>query len=376
MSQGQGSLCTVNQRAVAGLMLSLLAGLLRSPLAAQNADVAGPWRQIFQRPDGPPPAPAQHPLTSDKIALGARLFSDVRLSGNGERACTSCHEPARAFTDGRRRALGLAGTPLRRNTPSLFNLAWGKHFFWDGRAPSLETQVGMPVVEPQEMGGDWPTILQRLEADGELVGQFQKGFPGASPGTVPGASPGAVPGAYPGALRGRAAISREQVVEALASYVRSLVSPPTRFDAWIEGDGEALRLTEVRGFRLFVGKAGCVLCHVGWRFTDDRFHDIGLASPDAGRGAVAGGMPGLAAFKTPGLRELELTAPYMHDGSLATLTAVINHYAGRLVRRPSLAPHINRRLRLTAQEKADLVAFLRTLSSPAGPAHAKRTGPN
>jgi cytochrome c peroxidase len=359
MSQGHGSLCTVNHRAVAGLMLGLLAGLLPSPMTAQNADVAGPWRQLFQRPDGPPPAPAENPLTPAKIALGGRLFADVRLSGNGERACTSCHEPARAFTDGRRRALGLAQTPLRRNTPSLFNLAWGKHFFWDGRAPSLETQVGMPIVEPQEMGGDWPTILQRLEADGELVGQFQKAFRGAFPGANPG---------HP--------ILREQVVQALASYVRSLVSPRTRFDTWIEGDDDALRPTEVRGFDLFVGKAGCVLCHVGWRFTDDRFHDIGLASPDAGRGAVAGGMRGLAAFKTPGLRELELTAPYMHDGSLANLTAVINHYAGRLVRRPSLAPHINRRLHLTAQEKANLAAFLRALSSPGSPARAKRAGAN
>jgi len=352
MPQGHVILCSVNQRAVAGLWLSLLASILPSPVPAQSPDVVGPWRQMFRRPDGPPPAAAGNPLTPDKIALGARLFSDVRLSGNGERACASCHEPARAFTDGRRRAVGLAGTSLRRNTPSLFNLAWGKHFFWDGRAPSLEMQVGMPIVEPQEMGGDWPTILRRLEADGELVGQFHKAFPGY------------------------AAISREQVVQALASYVRSLVSPATRFDAWIEGDDDALRPAEVRGFGLFVGKAGCVLCHVGWRFTDDRFHDIGLASPDAGRGAVPGGMPGLAAFKTPGLRELELTAPYMHDGSLANLAAVINHYAGRFVRRPSLAPHINRRLRLTAQEKADLVAFLRTLSSPAHPAHANRAGPN
>jgi cytochrome c peroxidase len=344
MPQGHVNLCT-------GLMLGFLAGILPSPAIAQNPDVAGPWRQMFKRPDGPPPASPENPLTPDKIALGARLFSDVRLSGNRERACTSCHEPARAFTDGRRRALGLAGTPLRRNTPSLFNLAWGKQFFWDGRAPSLETQVGMPIAEPQEMGGDWPTILRRLEADGELVRQFHAAF------------------------SGHGAISREQVLQAVASYVRSLVSPSTRFDAWIEG-GDALRAAEVRGFGLFVGKAGCVLCHVGWRFTDDRFHDIGLASQDAGRGAVPGGMPGLAAFKTPGLRELELTAPYMHDGSLASLTAVIDHYAGRFVRRPSLAPHINRRLRLNAQEKADLVAFLRTLSSAAGPPRAKRAGPN
>src|SRR5204863_3407839 len=137
----------------------------------------------------------------------------------------------------------------------------------------------------------------RLEADNELVRQFRAALP-----EEPTAS-------------------RDTVLEALASYVRSLVSPPTRFDAWIDGDAQALRLAEVRGFGLFVGKAGCVLCHVGWRFTDDRFHDIGLRSPDGGRGAMAGGTPGLRAFKTPGLRELAHTAPYMHDGSLATLEA-------------------------------------------------------
>jgi cytochrome c peroxidase len=165
------------------------------------------------------------------------------------------------------------------------------------------------------------------------------------------------------------------VVAALASYVRSLVSPPTRFDAWAEGDAQALRAGELRGFRLFTGKAGCVLCHVGWRFTDDRFHDIGLPSSDAGRGAVPGGTPGLMAFKTPGLRELTHTAPYMHDGSLPTLDTVVRHYSGGFVARPSLAPHLNRELKLTARERVDLVAFLRTLSSEKGPARARRTGP-
>src|SRR5262249_59470874 len=139
-----------------------MSGFPRRWVRAQTPRGGGPGCKFSRRPEGPPPAAAENPLTPDKIALGARLFSDVRLAGNGERACASCHEPARAFTDGRRRALGLAGTSLRRNTPSLFNLAWGKHFFWDGRAPSLEMQVGMPIVELQEMGGDWPTILRRL----------------------------------------------------------------------------------------------------------------------------------------------------------------------------------------------------------------------
>ena len=124
----------------------------------------------------------------------------------------------------------------------------------------------------------------------------------------------------------------------------------------------ALSAAEVRGFRLFTGKGGCVLCHVGWRFTDDRFHDIGLPGGDAGRGAVPGGTPGLQAFKTPSLRDVAHTAPYMHDGSLPTLTAVLRHYTGGFVARPALAPSMNRELRPDAREKSDLIAFLRTLS--------------
>jgi cytochrome c peroxidase len=236
-------------------LLCALTLIMASGLSAQGRDVEAVWRQMFKRSATAPPSPPNNPLNADKIALGARLFADARLSGGSDRTCASCHKLERAFTDGRRRALALSGAPLRRNTPSLWNLAWGKHFFWDGRAPSLETQVGMPIAEPQEMGGDWRTILLRLEGDEALVRQFRAAFP-ESP-----------------------AVSRDTILMALASYVRSLVSPPTRFDAWINGDTQALRPAEVRGFGLFVGKAGCVLCHVGWRFTDDRFHDIGLRSP-------------------------------------------------------------------------------------------------
>jgi cytochrome c peroxidase len=340
----------MTQRLLAFLLCLLLQGLAL-PLAAQGPDIDAAWRERFRRPAGSPPAPGHNSLTPEKIALGARLFADARLSGNGKRSCTTCHQPARAFTDGRRRALGLSGASLPRNTPHLWNLAWAKSFFWDGRAPSLEAQVAMPIAAVQEMGGDWPTILRRLEAEPDLVGRFRQAFGGEQP------------------------LSQETVLKALASYVRSLVSPATQFDAWVEGDARALRAGELRGFRLFTGKAGCVLCHVGWRFTDDRFHDIGLPSSDAGRGGVPGGTPGLMAFKTPGLRELTHTAPYMHDGSLPTLDRVVRHYAGGFLARPSLAPHLNRDLRLTARERADLVAFLRTLSSEKGPARARRAGP-
>ena len=301
-------------------------------------DAPSVWRELFKRPQTPP-APPENALTPEKIALGARLFADMRLSGAGHHACSSCHDPSRSFADGRRQARALTGAPLRRNTPALWNLAWSKLFFWDGRAPSLEAQVRMPIEAADEMGGTWSVILERLGKDADLVDQFRAAFPDDA-----------------------AAISEITIIAALASYVRSLVSPPTRFDAWIEGNAAALDANEVRGFTLFTGKAGCMLCHVGWRFTDDRFHDVGLRGNDPGRAAVPEGTPGRMAFKTPSLRDVAHTAPYMHDGSLPTLAAVLKHYTGGFVSRPTLAPHMNRKLRLTVRERADLIAFLRTLS--------------
>jgi len=350
MPQAQAS-----RRAAAAALLLVLAGALLSLARAQNAKpeqalrVEHAWQALFKR-DVEPPAPPDNPLSPAKVALGARLFSDPRLSGDGRRSCASCHRPERAFSDGRRRAQGKNGEALSRNTPALFNLAWSSAYFWDGRAPSLEAQVVMPIVAADEMGGDWSQILRRLNGDAALSAAFQAAFPGQT------------------------RILEASVAQALATYVRSLVSQRTRFDAWIEGDGHALKDNEVRGFRLFTGKAGCVLCHVGWRFTDDRFHDIGLASRDMGRGLVAGGTPGLPAFKTPSLREVAHTAPYMHDGSRATLLAVLKHYAGGLRKRPSLAPSLQKSLTLTRAEKADLIAFLGTLSSPGAAAQQHQAG--
>jgi cytochrome c peroxidase len=295
------------------------------------------WRALFRR-QSEPPAPPDNPLSAAKVALGARLFEDRRLSGSSDRSCASCHQPERSFGDGRPRALGRKGARLNRNTPALWNLAWSAQYFWDGRAATLEDQVLMPILAADELGGDWPTILSRLGSDPDTVRLFAAAFP-QEPG-----------------------IAEATIAKALAAYVRSLISKPTRFDAWIEGDPDALTAREIRGFRIFTGRAGCVLCHVGWRFTDDRFHDIGLPGKDAGRGAVKGGTPGLAAFKTPSLRELLASAPYMHDGSLPSLAAVVDHYAGGFVNRPSLAPHLRRDLTLAAAERADLIAFLRTLS--------------
>src|SRR5262249_51486405 len=261
--------------------------------------------------------------------------------GGGARSCASCHRPELAFTDARPRARALAGTPPSRHTPALWNPARSPPYFLGGPAPSLEGRGQMPIPPPGARCGHGPVICGRLKADAGLVGQFHAAF-GAE-----------------------AVVSQDEVAKALAAYVRSLVSPPTRFDAWIEGDAGALSAAEVRGFRLFTGKAGCVLCHAGWRFTDDRLHIIGLPGTDPGRGAVPGGTPGLRAFNAPSLRELAHTTPHMHARTVAARAAAVANYAGGFRVRPGLAPNLPRTLRLTGQEKADLVAFLLSLSSEA-----------
>lgn len=296
----------------------------------------GIWRAIFARPEPGETTPAPPEL----IALGRDLFRDTRLSGSGQASCVSCHDPARAFTDGRKTAVGPAGAVLPRNAPALYNLAWGTSFFWDGRAATLVDQARFPIQAVDELAGDLATIAERLSADNGMKARFAAAFPGRSGG-----------------------VTESAILDALAAYEKSLVSPKTRFDRWVEGDDKALSDEEFRGFDIFVGKGGCVSCHGGWRLTDDGFHDIGLPGNDLGRGALTPGAPGLPQFKTPSLREAARTAPYMHDGSLATLEDVVEHYAGGLIERPSLAPTVVRHLSLTPVEKASLVAFLKTLSS-------------
>jgi cytochrome c peroxidase len=310
-----------------------------TPPAAAAGDVEvtrdAVWRAIFARPVERTPAPADAP----KVALGHDLFRDVRLSGSGRASCASCHDPDNAFTDGRKTAVGPAGAILARNAPALYNLAWATSFFWDGRAASLVEQAKVPILAPDELAGDFGAITGRLARDPVMSARFAAAFPGS------------------------ADVTENAVLEALAAYEKSLVSPPTRFDRWVEGDDEALTQEEFEGFGIFVGKGGCVSCHGGWRLTDDAFHDVGLPGVDLGRSALASGAPRLPEFKTPSLREAARTAPYMHDGSLATLDAVVDHYAGGVVVRPSLAATVVRGLALTASEKAALVAFLKTLSS-------------
>lgn len=288
------------------------------------------------------PFPKDNPYTALKAALGKKLFFDTRLSAANLLSCAACHNPAYAWGDGQPTGVGHLMKRLDRRSPTVINAAYAQVFMWDGRADSLEAQALGPIEGDTEMALQLPELLRRLNGIAEYMPLFQAAFPGEG-------------------------ISAKTVARAIATYERTVVSGRTPFDAWVDGNETAISDSAKRGFALFNGKAQCSACHTGWRFTDDSFYDIGLASEDIGRGKFLEGIPkAIHAFKTPSLREIAARAPYMHDGSLPTLAAVVEHYDQGGIDRESRADLI-KPLGLSVQEKADLVAFMKTLTGKADP---------
>jgi cytochrome c peroxidase len=319
----------------------LLALAVASQAASPEVELAA-LKAKFRRPAAIP-FPASNPFSEARRALGERLFNDRSLSADGSISCATCHEWTKGFADARVSAVGVPGRPLKRHTPTLWNLAWAVDVFWDGRARSLEEQVAGPIVAPDEMAQPIAPLVTRLAADQSYARAFEQVF------------------------RSRPAVTEENLKKALATYVRTLVSPDTRFDRWVAGEEGALDAQEIAGFRLFTGKAGCANCHSGWAFTDYAFHDIGLPGDDRGRGAVLRLPKAEHAFKTPTLREIGRSAPYMHDGSLASLGEVLRHYNQGIVERETLSPDLRRKPDLSVDEEAALIAFLGTLTSKDDP---------
>jgi cytochrome c peroxidase len=283
------------------------------------------------------PFPRENTYTLAKAALGKKLYFDPRLSVSSTRSCASCHSPGFGWGDGQTLGVGPGMKKLDRRTPTIVNLAWGAIFMWDGRAPDLERQALGPIEGANEMNMPLAQLMKRLEEIAEYKMLFAAAFPeaGMSPATL---------------------------AAAIATYERTIVSEQSPFDAWIEGDENAIPEAAKRGFAIFNTKGRCSSCHEGWNFTNDGFHDIGLRSADVGRAAMLPDIPKMMhAFKTPGLREIERRGPYMHDGSLATLEDVVEHYDGGGVDRPSRSDLIEP-IGLGAEEKSDLVAFLKTLT--------------
>ena len=293
------------------------------------------------------PVPPANPLACAQVELGRRLFFETQLSRSGKTSCATCHLPERAFSDGRSIAVGDAGAIGRRNTPTLFDRAWGHSQFLDGRIATLELQALLPLTNPIELANTPAEILRRLSGEASYRRQFARAF-------------------------GSEAVSLERLVAAIASFERTLVAGDAPIDRLLVlGDSAALTPAARHGLRLFLGKANCVACHEPPRFTEERFHNTGIAwngaaYRDSGRYAVTRRPEDLGAFKTPTLRNVELTAPYMHDGSLATLDDVVAFYDRGGNRNPQIDPLL-RPLGLTSAQRAELVELLRALTGSARP---------
>jgi cytochrome c peroxidase len=302
----------------------------------------------------PVPVPSGNPETEDAVALGRKLFYDKRLSGDESVACATCHNPLLAFTDGQKQSRGVGGKIGTRNAPSLINAAYSPVQFWDGRAPNLEEQAAGPIANPIEMNQTHEICVSKLDADPAYKSQFQKAF-GPGPVTI------------------------GKVKNALASFERTLISGNSAFDRYqFGGDKNALSASAIRGLAIYrdKNKGNCATCHtIGEKdalFTDGKFHNIGVSvNPegeltDLGRYEVTKIDTDKGAFRTPTLRNIAKSAPYMHDGSLKTLKAVVDFYVGGGNSNPYLDREI-KEIKLTGQERSDLVEFLESLTGEMPP---------
>jgi cytochrome c peroxidase len=295
------------------------------------------------------PVPADNPLTVEGVALGRRLFYEKALSDNYTQSCASCHKQENGFSDPLPYSVGTNGATGTRNAMAVINLAYEDHFFWDGRRHSLEEQAHDPVTNPIEMRNTWPVVVARLQADPDYVAMFSKAF-------------------------GTTTIDSNLVVKAIAQFERTLLSFNSRYDRYrYYNEVNALNEQEIRGRDLFFRDAHCVDCHREDIFSDHGLRNNGIDGvdpADQGLGALTGNPYDISKFKVPTLRNIAATAPYMHDSRFTTLEQVVNFYANEVhTEIPNLDAHMDPwrfgEIDLNAQEQADLVAFLHTLTDNA-----------
>ncbi|UCS95815.1 c-type cytochrome [Echinicola marina] len=284
-------------------------------------------------------------MSKEGVLLGKTLFYDPALSQNGKVSCASCHEPKQAFSDGLPLSdQGVSGKPLHRHSPVLFNMAWHPGLFWDGGATNLESMVFGPLTHPDEMGADLKEVIHYLNGSAQYPEMFKAAFETDS-------------------------ITSSLIGRSLAQFVRTLISQDSKYDQWKREETE-LDNVEVRGYQLY--HKHCSTCHTEGLFTDLEYHNNGLDMnyPDPaelegiylGRYRISFDKKDKGAFKTPSLRNIALTAPYMHDGRFSSLEEVLDHYEHGIKVNESLAPELKTGIRLSANERAELLAFLETLT--------------
>jgi cytochrome c peroxidase len=288
--------------------------------------------------------PADNPLTEDKIKLGKRLYFDKNLSIDKTISCATCHIPEKGFAENEQFSSGVGGKKGTRNAPTVINRLFSTRQFWDGRAASLEEQAVGPVHNPVEMAMPDPKVVEeRLKGDPIYAEQFKAAFPPDG------------------------AITEDHIGKAIASFERTVLSGNSPYDRFIAGDKDAMSESAQRGYAIFKDekKGNCVTCHVNFNFTDENYNNLGVGMKaktlDLGHYAVSKLEGHKGAFKTPTLRDVARTAPYMHDGSERTLEGVINLYEKGGVANQWLSAKM-KPIKLTKQEKADLVEFLKALS--------------
>jgi cytochrome c peroxidase len=301
------------------------------------------WRLPSQMP-----FPADNKPTPARVELGKMLFFDPRLSRDSTMSCATCHNPMFGWSDGLATARGHHGLLLGRASPPVYNTGYNSIQMWDGRAKTLEDQAMGPLKADVEMNADFERVFAWLNSNPGYKQAFQKAYPGEG-------------------------INETTASKAIASFERTIAGGDSRFDKWLAGDRKALSAQEQRGFAVFLDKdkGNCAVCHAAPNFTDNGFHNVGLASfgvesPDVGRYAQRKLPAMMGAFKTPSLRNVEATAPYFHDGSAKTLMDVVDHYARGGDVKTNLSPEM-KALDLTQQDKEDLVAFMRALTPPHKP---------